>query len=394
MAHNNDLNGFRSGITEEHEQFQSGMAARTDSYLQNVASVKEGFTDKLDVIKDHIGQAETMLKGGLESEAGVVGSHIAGKVAVGAYRYIKGTHDIHGNMTDEYKQSIRDAASKSDAPTDTANDPTSPVETNKPSSVQPIEDAPTAPSNSSVQVLRSRVTDQQFGFKREMNPQLDGQAPPKPQPSTEQQLDQRVRKQVLDHNRGGETKEQPLEEHQRESSLPGRNQGEAGTEDGSTPSYQDPKTGEMHWSDNDDEADDTSPTSVGDSASGSGNAGTGGSSSSLDNLGNVGDDGVKAAADALATASEAAGDAALDAAATAFSWVPFLGEVLGAGAAIAGIATAVVGGVNTIVSDNQENATQSAADAANAAAAAARPQQVASNYAGGYVAPTSSSIQQ
>ena len=368
MAHNNDLNGFRGGMTEEHEQFQSGMAARQNSYLQNVAKVKEGFSDKLNVIKDHIGQAETMLKGGLESEAGVVGSHIAGKVAIGAYRYVKGTHDIHGNMTDEYKQSLKDAASKKgEAPTDTENDPTAPSEV-KPNQVQPVDDP---------------APEVQFD-----SPEAD-------------QLNTTARNQIKNYTRsGGETKEQSLETNERQDFVGDRSTVEPGTEDDIT--YEQGKPPMKSNADGSEEVDfdqmDKDDPQPATAAEGSGDAGTGGSSNALGDLGDVGDqaakDAAKAAADALADTASATGDAILDAAATAFSWVPFVGEVLGAGAAIAGIATAVVGGVNTVISDNQENATQKVADAANAAARAKTPHQVASNYAGGYVAPTSSSIQQ
>ena len=412
MAHNNDLNGFRSGITEEHEQFQSGMAARQNSYLQNVATVKEGFTDKLNVIKDHIGQAETMLKGGLESEAGVVGSHIAGKVAIGAYRYVKGTHDIHGNMTEEYKQSLKDAASKKgEAPTDTENDPTAPSEV-KPNQVQPVDDpvAPTptevgAPSteNSTISTLRSRMQDRRFGFNRKGNPDLDGAPEPAPPPTAEEQLNTTARNQIKNYTRsGGETKSQSLETNERQDFVGDRSKVQPGTEDDVKPTYEQGKPPMKSNADGSEEVDfdqmDKDDPVKASSAEGSGDAGTGGSSNALGDLGDVGDqaakDAAKAAAEALADTASATGDAILDAAATAFSWVPFVGEVLGAGAAIAGIATAVVGGVNTVISDNQENATQKVADAANAAAAAAKPHQVASNYAGGYVAPTSSSIQQ
>jgi len=99
----------------------------------------------------------------------------------------------------------------------------------------------------------------------------------------------------------------------------------------------------------------------------------------------------------LATAGEdlgaAGGEGILDGLAGAFSWVPFLGEVLGGAAAIAGIGTAIAGAVETVNKTAEEERDEKMAGAGIASAQAARPVNQALNYAGGYVAPATSSIQ-
>ena len=367
MSQSNDLNSFRSGISMEHDQFQEGMMARNDSYLQNITQVKEGFTDKLNVLKDQVGQAETMLKTGLESEAGVVGSHIAGKVAIGAYRYVKGTHDIHGNMTDEYAQSIKDAAGNPEVQPDTVNDPTAPSEIAKPSG------GSNAGDGQELSMRNPKVATNQY-TRDSYDPKTGLKGDPQPDPT--------------DVANAGETKTSSEFD-----SLTSDDGGAKFDFDGATdPLSKIPSTSRFAG-----ETKTPDPASA-NAAEGSGDTGTGGTSS-LDNLGDsasgVLDDAAGDAAKAAAkAAADAVGDVALDAAATAFSWVPFVGEILGAGAAIAGIGTAIAGAVETVSGDAAENATQKAADIANAAAAARRPQQTSGNYAGGYVAPTVSSIQQ
>ena len=95
----------------------------------------------------------------------------------------------------------------------------------------------------------------------------------------------------------------------------------------------------------------------------------------------------------LEDAGKVGGDAVLDAAAAAFSWVPFVGEVLTGAAAIVGIGTAIAGGIDTIKAGATEKADEVAGETATAAATAARPTTSQLNYAGGYVAPAVSSIQ-
>ena len=367
MSQSNDLNSFRSGISMEHDQFQEGMMARKDSYLQNITQVKEGFTDKLNVLKDQVGQAETMLKTGLESEAGVVGSHIAGKVAIGAYRYVKGTHDIHGNMTDEYAQSIKDAAGNPEVQPDTVNNPTAPSEIARPTGGSNEGDGP----STEMGVRDPNVATNQY-TRDQYDPKTGLKSDPQEVPTYD-----------------GETKSSDAFDALTKDDGTGAKFDFDGATD---PLSKIPSTSRFA-------GETKTNSSTANAAEGSGDSGTGGTANSLDNLGDSAsgalDDGLDTAAKAAAkAAADAVGDAALDAAATAFSWVPFVGEILGAGAAIAGIGTAIAGAVETVSGDAAENATQKAADIANAAAAARKPQQSSGNYAGGYVAPTVSSIQQ
>ena len=101
----------------------------------------------------------------------------------------------------------------------------------------------------------------------------------------------------------------------------------------------------------------------------------------------------KVGVDVLEDAGKVGGDAVLDAAAAAFSWVPFVGEILTGAAAVVGIGTAIAGGIDTIKAGAAEKADELAGETATAAATAARPETSQLNYAGGYVAPAVSSIQ-
>ena len=106
------------------------------------------------------------------------------------------------------------------------------------------------------------------------------------------------------------------------------------------------------------------------------------------------EEGIEGAAEeGIEEGAAAGGEGILDGLAGAFSWVPFLGEVLGGAAAIAGIGTAIAGAVETVNKTAEEERDEKMAGAGIAQAQAARPVNQALNYAGGYVAPAQSSIQ-
>ena len=118
-------------------------------------------------------------------------------------------------------------------------------------------------------------------------------------------------------------------------------------------------------------------------------------SGAADALSGVGS-GVEAAAGAASAAGEAAAGAAagiegvaggLAEAAAATSWVPFLGEILGAAAGIAGLAGAGVGVYEEIAGGAQEAAAEKIPATLN------KNQLPSSSVAGGYIAPLASSVQ-
>ena len=98
----NDLQGFRAGLAEEHSQYAAGLAAKTNSYIQNLTDTREKFFGEggpLDKAKMALGAADEMIKGGLEGEGAVAGAYMAGKTALKGYRYMKGTHTLKGDLT-------------------------------------------------------------------------------------------------------------------------------------------------------------------------------------------------------------------------------------------------------------------------------------------------------
>tara|TARA_R110000822_G_scaffold76814_2_gene184612 strand:+ start:7424 stop:7873 length:450 start_codon:yes stop_codon:yes gene_type:complete len=99
MTQASDLSSFRSGLQSEHDSFAAGMAGRSNTYLSNLANVRQGFSEKLGEVQSRLGQAEELLKSGLESEGAVGGAYIASKVGIKAYRFAQGTHTLDGKLT-------------------------------------------------------------------------------------------------------------------------------------------------------------------------------------------------------------------------------------------------------------------------------------------------------
>ena len=353
MTQASDLSAFRGGLQAEHENFAAGLAGRKNSYLSNLANTRAGFGEKLGEVQSRLGQAEELLKSGLESEGAVGGAYIASKVGLKAYRFAQGTHDLQGNLTAQGKAQAQEAgnttAQEGNTNADTMEGRT--ARPNNPNSNEEFQRGQGEDVNSTEMTDSGRnPASNQFtrdGFDEDTGLRTSPQA----DPAT------------------GETKD---------------NFGP--NEDGYGPTD---RGGEQSRFRGDVDADDSVPTNE---LRPQGNMGDGAGDAAAD-LGDAGDAAAQTLTDTISTAASTAGDGILDAAAGAFSWVPFLGEILGGAAAIAGIGTAIAGGIETGINTAKENATQAQAAAGIGAATAARPVNRAMNYAGGYVAPAASSIQ-
>jgi hypothetical protein len=347
MTQASDLSAFRGGLQSEHENFAAGMAGRKNTYLSNLANTRAGFSEKLGEVQSRLGQAEELLKSGLESEGAVGGAYIASKTGLKAYRYFKGTHTLDGKLTDKGLAQSQEAGNTTAQEGNPSGDTTDVARPNNPN----VND------------------DFQQGQGQEMR-------------STE----------MTERGPGSSSNQFTRDGYDDTTGL--RTSPQADPTDGSVQDNFGPNSegyGDVTTStetkvadglgDATDAVDDVT-TTASDALSTATSAGADALSSA-----------TSGASDALSAGLSAATDTALDAAAGAFSWVPFLGEILGGAAAIAGIGTAIAGGVETGMETAKENATQAAAAAGIGAAEAARPVNRAMNYAGGYVAPAASSIQ-
>ena len=324
-----------------------------------MSNVRQGFSEKLGEVQSRLGQAEELLKSGLESEGAVGGAYIASKTGLKAYRYFKGTHDLQGNLTDAGKAAANEAGNT------TAQEGSSVADNmggrvarpNNPNSNEEFESGQGQEMRSQEMVTRnSRLSSNQY-TRDGQDPDTGLRTRPQPDPAT------------------GETKENFSPNEDGYGDIAG-DAGDAAESAGN--------------------AARSAASTATDLAGDAGEAASSAASSASTALSGAADGASSAAsglADAVTTAASTATDAALDSAAAAFSWVPFLGEILGGAAAIAGIGTAIAGGVETAEETAKENATQAQAASGIAKAAAARPVNNAMNYAGGYVAPAASSIQ-
>ena len=357
----NDINSFRSGLQSEHETFAAGLQNKQNSYLTHIANVKGEWVGKLNEAKGKLESAQELLKTGFESEAGIAGGAIAAKAAVHLKRVVAGTHDYRGNLTEKGKL----AGQKNTASAQEEN-------TNSPGENSGSGDGiakPTGGSNTgegsesgggqSMEVRNNNMSSNQY-TRDSYDPKTGLRGDPQKTPT-------------YGDDSQGETKSDTFDDLTKDS--PGDTKFDF---DGPTM-----KT---------DPIPKTNPSDVGETkAPDTGGGGDGALGDSLDTgAKDLLDTGAK---DLAEDAGSAATDAILDSAAAAFSWIPFVGEVLTGAAAVAGIVTAVAGGIDTIKAGAAEAADEVAAGAATAAAVAARPISTNPNFAGGYVAPAVSSIQ-
>ena len=354
--YNDDLNAFRSGLSAEHQQFSAGLASKANSYMSNLANVKQDFAGKLGEAKSHLENAQELLKSGFESEAGIAGGAIAAKAVVHLKRVVQGTHDYRGNLTEKGKQVGRDALNQNEEGAPESNE----------AGNMPKETAgPEGGSNTGIGA--------DSGGGRELDFK------------SSQTHQNQFTRDGYDENTGLKTDPQQVP-----------NQGE--TKTGESKSNIDDLTAEDDTSTPFDFEGDgmdltkakmpsSSLSDIADAAKSGGDDIVSGLGSGAENVAS------KVGLDVAEDAGKAGIDSVLDAAAAAFSWVPFVGEVLTGAAAVAGIATAIVGGVDTIRDAANEASVEAQAKAGIASAVAARPVTQAENYAGGFVAPSASSIQ-
>jgi len=350
----NDINSFRSGIESEHQTFAAGLAAKQGSYLNNLANVKQNFAGKLDEARGTLESAQELLKTGFESEAGIAGGAIAAKAAVHLKRVVNGTHDYRGNLTEKG----RAAGQKN------------PDVENESNTANPGEDNPAS----------------NLGENRVARPSGGDNTGEGADSGGGREMDFRANKPTNQYTRDGFDENTGLKSGPQADPASTSSQGESKqqfddltADDGESKSFDfDGPTDPLAKI----PSEPANPTSGG---------GGGGSSSNLgDGLESGLTDGLEEAAE---TGAKVGGESVLDAAAAAFSWVPFVGEVLTGAAAVIGIGTAIAGGVETIEAGIAEGKEQAAAAMGIGQAEAARPTTAALNYAGGYVAPSVSSIQ-
>ena len=351
----NDINSFRSGLQNEHDTFAAGLQGKQNSYLNHIQNVKGDWTGKLNEARGTLESAQELLKTGFESEAGIAGGAIAAKAAVHLKRVVSGTHDYRGNLTEKGKAIGRrnlQSAQEENATTPGENNPSGNNIARPEGGNNTGEGADSGGGREMGQIGRNKPSNQ---FTRDTFDEKTGlRGSPQADPTT------------------GETK----------SNFGTNDDGYGESKTTST---------ETKGADFGDDATKVGDDVVDEAATAAKKAG----GNALGDLGdslakNVGTDVLEEGAK---VGAKVFGDAALDAAAAAFSWIPFVGEVLTGAAAVVGIGTAIAGGIDTIKAGAAEAADEVKAGAATAAAVADRPQTAQLNYAGGYVAPAVSSIQ-
>tara|TARA_R110000751_G_scaffold20689_4_gene60319 strand:+ start:722 stop:1873 length:1152 start_codon:yes stop_codon:yes gene_type:complete len=359
----NDINSFRSGLQNEHDTFAAGLQGKQNSYLNHIQNVKQEWTGKIDSARSTLESAQELLKTGFESEAGIAGGAIASKATIHLKRVVSGTHDYRGNLTEKGKAIGRrnlQSAQEENATTPGENNPSGNNIARPEGGNNTGEGADSGGGREMGQIGRNKPSNQ---FTRDTFDEKTGlRGSPQADPTT------------------GETK----------SNFGTNDDGYGESKTTSTESK-----GADFGDDSTDAADSLAKNVGSDVADDAAAAAKKAAGNALGDLGdsvakNLGTDALETAGK---VAGQAAGDAVLDAAAAAFSWVPFVGEVLTGAAAIVGIGTAIAGGIDTIKAGAAEKADEAAGDAATAVAQAARPTTSQLNYAGGYVAPAVSSIQ-
>lgn len=416
LTRQNDLRGFASSIQDEADHYAAGLAAKKNSYLNNVASTARDWGDKLDVAKQHLENADTLLRTGLEGEGAVGGAWVAAKKLKSAWTKKFGSARQGMNSRTNSRPGEEGNGGGEGEGEGGAGETVEPEpemgsggggEISEPQFQElPIEaDERSAMGGEDRNANLGREGDSggggESGAVEEGGTEMDemyevsrstGRAGARTGVETEGADDYAERgltNDLTDVNpqQQFERRRMVMEDRDAEG-RPGqpKNQGdqEGQKEDA-------PET-ESKEDDAFDEGEGGGESTTGDAvgSEGSGEITTGGNQAGT-GMGEAVDESETALTRTAEGGAEdlaemGAVDTGLDEAAAATSWIPFIGEILGGAAAIASLGTAIAGGVEAIEAGNKEDQVQKQGVAA--VAAVRQQAQTAQNVAGGYVAPT------
>lgn len=419
LTRQNDLRGFASSIQDEADHYAAGLAAKKNSYLNNVASTARDWGDKLDVAKQHLENADTLLRTGLEGEGAVGGAWVAAKKLKAAWtkkfgNARRGMTERANSRPGEEGNGGGEGEGEGGAGETVEPEPEMGSGGGGEISEPQFQELPNEADERSAMGGEDRNANlgredvgggegegagrgasqgvEEGGTEMdEMYEVARSTGRPGAQTGVETEGADDYAERGLTNDLADVNPQQQFERRRmvmEDRDAPGR-PGQPKNQDAGQ--KEDPGEETKEEDDDFQESQGGGESTTGDAvgSEGGGEITTGGNQAST-GTGEAVDEGETALTNTAETGAEdlaemGAVDTGLDEAAAATSWIPFIGEILGGAAAIASLGTAIAGGVEAIEAGNVEDKVQKQGVAA--VAAIQQQRQTAQNVAGGYVAP-------